>query len=128
VNSAHIIKYWVNTGTVNVTVSGPDATNCGYNLTPPDTTFSNTCPIMVNYHSGGTGAGIVPDTTTKIIAGLYIARPPITSFAGINLAASVLQHPLPNCRLYYSQVTVEPQKSIDYVQRNEIKKLYLDLL
>jgi hypothetical protein len=32
-----------------------------------------------------------------------------SSFAGINLAASVIAHPLPNCRLYYSQVTVEPQ-------------------
>jgi len=42
--------------------------------------------------------------------------------AGINLAANFLAHPLPNCRLYYSQVTVDPQKSIDYVQRNRNKK------
>ena len=54
---------------------------------------------------------------------LYIARPPTTSFAGINLATSVVSHPLPNCRLYYSQVTVDPQKSIDYVQRNRNKKV-----
>jgi hypothetical protein len=52
-----------------------------------------------------------------------IARPPTTSFAGINLAASIVQHPLQNCRLYYSQVTVDPQKSIDYVQRNRNKKV-----
>jgi hypothetical protein len=76
---------------------------------------------MVNYHAGANG--IVPDTVTKIVAGLYIARPPIRSFVGINLAASVLQHPLSNCRLYYSQVTVDPQKSIDYVQRNRNKKV-----
>ncbi len=57
--------------------------------------------------------------------GLYIARPPTTSFAGINLAASIvsLQHPLSNCRLYYSQVTVDPQKSIDYAQQNRNKKV-----
>jgi hypothetical protein len=112
------LRLWVNTGTVNVTVSGPNATNTGYNLTPEDNTFSNTCPLMVNYHNGGAGAGIVPDTVTKIVAGLYIKQPPTTSFAGINLTASVLAHPLPNGRLYYSQVTVDPQKSIDYVQRN----------
>ena len=53
---------------------------------------------------------------------LCIKQPPTTSFAGINLAASVLAHPLPNRRLYYSQVTVDPQKSIDYVQRNRNKK------
>jgi PKD repeat protein len=82
-------------GTVNVTVSNPNGTN----------------------------AGIVPDTVTKIVAGLYVARPPTTSFAGINLATNVSAHPPPNCRLYYSQVTVEPQKSIDYVQRNRNKQV-----
>jgi hypothetical protein len=113
------LRLWVNTGTVNVTVSTPNASNTGYNLPPADNTFSNTCPIMVNYHAGATG--IVPGTEQRIEAGLYTARPPTTSFAGINLAANVLAHPLPNCRLYYSQVTVEPQKSIDYVQRNRNK-------
>ena len=34
-----------------------------------------------------------------------------------------MQHPLANCRLYYSQITVDPQKSIDYVQRNRNKKV-----
>ena len=76
---------------------------------------------MVNYGAGANG--IVPDTVTRILAGLYIARPPTTSFSAINLAANVLAHPLPNCRLYYSQVTVDPQKSIDYVQRNRNKKV-----
>jgi hypothetical protein len=39
------------------------------------------------------------------------------------LAASIVQHPFTNCRLYYSQVAVDPQKSIDYVQRNRNKKV-----
>jgi hypothetical protein len=73
---------------------------------------------MVNYLPG-----LLPTGTNSIVAGLYIARPPITSFAGINLQASALAHPLTNCRLYYSQVTVDPQKSIDYVQRNRNKKV-----
>ena len=72
-------------------------------------------------------AGFVCVTT--IVAGLYIARLLHAShyiFAAINLAANVLAHPLPNCRLhYYSQVTVDPQKSIDYVQRNRNKKLFI---
>ena len=95
-----------------------------YNLVPANNTFSNTCPILVNYQSSGSAGGsIVPANVTNIVAGLYIARPPTTSFAGINLATSIVQHPLPNCRLYYSQVTVDPQKSIDYVQRNRNKKV-----
>jgi hypothetical protein len=117
------LRLWVNTGTVMVRVGGADSTNLAYNMTPADNTFSNTCPILVNHQAVGTGAGIVPATTAAIVAGLYIKSPPVTSFAGINLAASIVQHPLPNCRLYYSQVTVDPQKSIDYVQRNRNKKV-----
>ena len=117
------LRLWVNTGTVMVRVAGADSTNLAYNMTPADNTFSNTCPILINHHIAASGAGIVPASVTNIVAGLYIARPPTTSFAGINLATSVVSHPLPNCRLYYSQVTVDPQKSIDYVQRNRNKKV-----
>ena len=69
-------------------------------MTPADNTFSGTCPILINYGPGNgtTNTGIVPDTTTKIVAGLYIARPPTTSFSGIHLATSTVQHPLQNCR------------------------------
>ncbi len=81
---------------------------------------------MVNYGAGANE--IVPDRVTRIVAGLYIAWPSTTSFAGINLAENVLAPPLPNCRLYYSRVTVVPQKSIDSVQRNRKNKLYIDLL
>jgi len=110
------LRLWVNTGTVNVSVGGADSTNLAYNLTPSNNTFSNTCPILINHQAVATTLGIVPALVTNIVAGLYIARPPTTSFAGINLATSIVQHPLTNCRLYYSQVTVDPQKSIDYVQ------------
>ena len=54
------LRLWINTGTVHVTVANPDATNCGHNLTPANDTFSNTCPIMVIYHAGGTNLRIVP--------------------------------------------------------------------
>ena len=54
---------------------------------------------------------------------LQCQKRPTTSFASINVAASIVQHPLANCRLYYSQVTVDPQKSIGYVQRNGNKKV-----
>jgi len=119
------LRLWVNTGTVAINVANPDATTCAYNLTPANNTFSSTCPILVNYQAGtGTAdTGIVKTGTTSIVAGLYIARPPTTSFNGINLALSAVQHPLSNCRLYYSQVSVDPQKSIDYVQRNRNKKV-----
>jgi hypothetical protein len=117
------LRLWVNTGTVNVTVGNAESTNLSYILTPANNTFSNTCPILVNHQAATTGAGIVPSTTNSIVAGLYISKPPTTSFAGINLGAVTLTHPLINCRLYYSQVTVDPQKSIDYVQRHRNQKV-----
>jgi hypothetical protein len=100
-----------------VTVANPATADTSYILTPANNTFPNTCPLMVNHLPS-----LLPTGTTSIVAGLYIARPPITSFAGINLQLSALAHPLTNCRLYYSQPTVDPQKSIDYVQRNRNKK------
>ncbi len=64
-------------------------------------TFPNTCPLIVNYQEGSctAGTGLLPANTANIVAGLYIARPPTTSFAGVNLGAATTQHPLSNCRL-----------------------------
>jgi hypothetical protein len=106
-----------------VTVGNTDSSNVSYILTPANNTFSNTCPILVNHQAIGSNLGIVPALTTSIVAGLYIGKAPTTSFAGINLGAANIDHPLGNCRLYYFQVTVDPQKSIDYVERNRNKKV-----
>jgi len=76
-------------GTFNVTVTTPNGANTGYNLTPADITFSNTCPTMINYHAEANR--IVPDLVTRIIAGLCMH--------------DLLLHHL----------QVEPVKSIDYV-------------
>ena len=97
------LRLWINTGTVNIHVANLDATNASYNLIPSNNTFSNACPLMVNYHAGRTGVGICPAGTQNMVAGLCIARPPTTSFSGRNLADSAVAHPLGNGRLYYSQ-------------------------
>ena len=119
------MRLWINTGTVNVTVAGASATNAdniNYRLTTANNTFSNTCPLMVNWLGGDVTNG-VPAGTTNIVAGLYISKPPITTFANVNLAASNASHPLLNCRLYYSQILVDPLKSIDYIKQNQQKKV-----
>jgi len=47
------LRLWVNTGTVNVTVANPTSnTDTSYILKPANNTFSNTCPLMVNYLPG----------------------------------------------------------------------------
>jgi hypothetical protein len=117
------LRLWVNTGTVCVTVAnaGIDASQ-NYTLTPENNSFSNTCPLMVNWIPGGGSYG-VPSGTTSIVAGLYINKPPSTSYAGINLSSSNASHPLQNCRLYYSQIVLDPQKSITYTNMNLNKKV-----
>ena len=46
------LRVWVNTGTVRVAVANPTTSDTTYLLAPADNTFSNTCPLMVNYLPG----------------------------------------------------------------------------
>ena len=115
------VRLWVNTGTVNVNVTDPNLTTLGYHLTTANNTFSNTCPLLIN-HIPVASFG-PPATTVRIVAGLYIAKPPTTSMNGVNLGASNAAHPLLNCRLYYSQVSLQPEKSLMFVEQNRNKKV-----
>jgi hypothetical protein len=117
------LRLWVNTGTVSVTVANAGAdVSQNYTLTTENNSFSNTCPLMVNWILGGGSYG-VPSGTTSIVVGLYINKPPSTSYNGINLSNSGATHPWTNCRLYYSQIVLDPQKSITYTNMNLNKKV-----
>ncbi len=97
------LRFWVNTGTVCVTVEYPQLPSLNYVLTPNNNSFSSTCPLLVNYIPSITGGGAqgVPTTTANIVPGLYISKPPSTSFGnGVNLSNSGVDHPLGNCRIY----------------------------
>ena len=117
------IRIWVNTGTVNVAVAQPDSTSLNYSLTTANNTFSNTCPLSINWLGDTNANGGVPATVTGIVAGLYINKPPTTTFNTINLANSAAQHPLPNCRLYYSQISVDDTLALKYDRENEKKRI-----
>lgn len=113
------IRLWFNTGAVAVPVSTPTtALDLSYNNTL--NTFSNTCPFTINYLDISAG---VPNTTTSIVAGLFINKPPTTSLSGINLSSSNAAHNMPACRIYYSQIVIEPQKAINYISENRNKKV-----
>ena len=83
-------------------------------------TFSDSCPLLVHYESTH---NIVPSTCTNIVAGVYVARPPVTNFATISLAQAAAALPLQNCRLYYSQIQMDPQNAITYNHANTNKKV-----
>ena len=78
------LRLWLNCGTVNITVgSAGTPANMTYNITPANNTFSNTCPLLVHYEPDNK---IVPTTCAAIVAGVYVAKPPVTNFAAVNLA------------------------------------------
>jgi hypothetical protein len=116
------LRLYVNTGTVNVAVSSPNTTAPGYSLTTANNSFTGTCPFTVNYLTEASASGGIVNTTAFITAGLYLVKPPATSFNGINLANSGAVHPLPACRIYYSQITIQPALAEEYVMSNRGKK------
>jgi hypothetical protein len=117
------VRIWVNTGTVNVAVAQPNLTTLNYSLSTANNTFSNTCPLMISWLGDTNANGGIPQSTEGIVAGLYINKPPTTTFNGINLALSAAQHPLPNCRLYYSQISVDDTLALKYDTENEAKSI-----
>ena len=117
------LRLWFNTGTVNATIANGNTIDPDYSITTGNNSFTNTCPLMINYLSDLSTKGGLPATTVNLSAGLYIGKPPTTSFGGINLGLSQASCPLPACRIYYSQIQVEPQKALTYVEQNRNKKV-----
>lgn len=116
------LRLYVNTGTINAAVSSPNTTAPGYSLTTANNSFTGTCPFTVNYLTEASASGGIPNTTAFITAGLYLVKPPATSFNGINLANAGSSHSLPACRIYYSQITIQPALAEEYVMSNRGKK------
>ena len=116
-----VMRLYVNTGTLNVAVSSPNTNAPGYSLTVSNNSFNNTCPFTVNYLNATSANGGIPANVANITAGLYLAKPPSTSFNSVNLASSTASHPLAACRIYYSQITIQPDLATAYNQQSRNK-------
>jgi len=119
------LRLWINTGSMNVTIANPNLTTLQYG-TYNANTFSNTCPVTLNYLPDTSANGGIPTTTTNISFGVYVGKPPATSLGAfnVNLSNSGASHPLPACRIYYSQIVLNPSKSLKYIEENRNKKVY----
>lgn len=116
------LRLYVNTGTLNAAISSPNGTTPGYSLTTTNNSFNNTCPFTINYLNETSANGGIPATVANLTAGVYIRNPPATSFNGVNLALSAASHPLPACRIYYSQIIIQPALAEEYILNNRAKK------
>ena len=116
------LRLYVNTGTLNASISSPNSATPGYSLTVANNSFNATCPFTINYLCDTSANGGIPATVANITAGLYLAKVPNTSYNGINLANAGASHPLPACRIYYSQIVIQPALAEEYILTNRAKK------
>jgi hypothetical protein len=117
------LRMYVNTGAVQVTISNPNLTTTIYSAFK--TSFANTCPITVNYLNGTSANGGFPATADTITAGLYIGSPPSTfNGGGTNtIAISQTSNTLTQCRLYYSNVKIDPNTETQFINANRSKQI-----
>jgi hypothetical protein len=117
------LRMYVNTGAVQVTVASPNLTTTTY--TAFKSSFANTCPITVNYLNQTAANGGLPDTATRITAGLYIGSPPTTFNGGgdSTIAISQQANTLTQCRLYYSNIKLDPNTESQYINANRSKQI-----
>ena len=115
------LRMWINTGSASVTVATPGAGLSYTGIYNNTNTFSNTCPAILSYLNDTTAG--VPTNTTNISFGVYISKVQNTSLGtmNVNLATSGASQPLPACRIYYSQIMLNPSKSIKYIEENRAK-------
>jgi hypothetical protein len=120
-----VIRLYVNTGSIQIPVANPGAATLAYGQpTLSNSTFTNTCPIMINWLPGDTPV-VIPATTAFINAGCFISRPTVTSFTfGANLSLSGASNPLNSCRMYYSSIELaDARQTLQYVESNRAKKV-----
>lgn len=121
-----VIRAYVNTGTLALPITSPGTVTLGYGAVT-QSTFSNTVPFTINHLNGLPADGGFPITTpTSIVAGLYIARPPTTSVNGVNLGLNAVTHPMPACRMNYSAIKLNPNRSQLYIQENRAKEVVFE--
>ena len=116
-----VLRIWVNTGNVSYTV-----TNATSAFEVNANTFTNTCPLLISNLSASGAAlnaiyGATTSTITNITAGLFVARAPTQTGLTLNVGTSGAQHSLQACRIYYSQVVLNPSKALEYISSNRQK-------
>jgi hypothetical protein len=122
------VRMYINTGSLVVPLTNSGATlGLGY---PTTNTFTNTCPMMINYVPSATAAACnVAATMTQVACGLYLARVPTTSLAitgGTANLAGPASHPMPSCRAYYSQIKLDPSVAQKYITENSAKEIVFE--
>jgi hypothetical protein len=119
------LRLYINTGTLNTTISNPNSTTPCYSLTVANDGFTGSFPFTINYLTEASTSGGIPANVANITAGIYLAKPPSTSYNGGNLASSGASHPLPACRIFYSHIIIQPKYATEYVDLIMLKNAFI---
>jgi hypothetical protein len=112
-----LLRLYVNTGSLAVTVAGtPQTAGSNYYTSQSASTFTNTCPITVNF----TGTAFT-SLTTLITAGCYIAKSPAQTISGTSIPS--YSSGMSACRAYYSLIEIDPEKGRMYLEQNMNKRI-----
>lgn len=122
------LKIYINTGSFAVAssiVSTAGDLNPVYNLSGNQTTFSNTCPLMLNSLSQLAFSNVL---ISQITCGLFISKASVTSVTtgntpSSNLGLSQASTAVPNCRIYYPLVKIKEAELGKYIQENTAKSI-----
>jgi len=114
-----LVRAYFNTGSIQTNVISPATANTAYGAIA-GTSFAQTCPLTINFLPNNQYAA----NTTFITAGCFIAKSQ-TSIGGSGTAITIPQisHMMNACRMYYSQVSLSPQKALAYVEANTAKQV-----
>jgi hypothetical protein len=111
-----LIRLYVNTGSITATVAGTMTAGNYYYSGQSGSTFSNVCPMTINYHGGA-----LPTGTTQLVGGVYVAKSPAATIATVSVPSYT--SPMSACRAYYSMCEIESNKAAMYLQQNLNKRL-----
>ena len=93
-----VMRFYVNTGAIQIAVQNTTAVSTTLAYGSFTSNFSTTCPLNINWIPSTAG---VPNTTTYITAGLFVAKAP-TTIGSNAVTISVSSHQMSACRCYYS--------------------------
>lgn len=110
-----ILRIYINTGFCRVTY--PAASQL--NFTNANSTFTDTCPLLINNNRALPAAAVV-----ALNVGCFIARAPSSTFNGSNWAA--IASPMNACRYYFNQIIIQPALALDYISSNSAKTVLYD--
>jgi hypothetical protein len=111
-----LLRLYVNTGSITSAIGGTVTAGNYYYTTQSGSTFSNVCPMTINFLGSA-----LPTGATQLVGGVYVARSPATTIATVSVPSYTSA--MSACRAYYSICEIESNKASIYIQENYNKRL-----